>query len=187
MTTKEKLIKLAQSQIGDCSVIKVEDFGDAYAIYFQDNRYLETRDRRYLSAGAGPLIYIKETEQFYRTSSGNSPEHYLQAYRECGDIYGELSDSVLIRKLPDVGSLAQNILTLKKILKLDHKKAREMVEELDNERDVAFTLSDHCTAEVIVEQLREIGFEIKHLWKPSQERTAPLNVLSSQNGEKGVR
>lgn len=108
--------ELIRPRIKGSTITEVEDFGDAFAIYFVNDEYYKSQKLEDMMVVAGPIIYIKSTGEIFETGSGQSAEQYIRAYRECGDVYGRLGETIEITGLSETRDEKQATLALKSIL-----------------------------------------------------------------------
>lgn len=127
MMNQSEAEKLAQKALEGSTITEVEDFGDIYAIHFVNDEYQKSQNIEDMAVGAGPMICIKGSGEIFRTGSGLNSEQYVLAYRECGDIYGNLSAAIEIQKLPQEIDNAHCILSLKKIVGVNLSESKKIV------------------------------------------------------------
>jgi len=160
-----EVIDLIRPTIEGCTITEVEDFGDAYAIYFVNDEYYKSKKIEDMKVGAGPVIYIKNTGEIFRTGSGQTAANYIKAYRECGDVYGRLSNTIEITGLPKGYDEKNAMINLKSIVGLGLSEAKEQVERIINEGRIEVTLNNEWEAEEVLKKFTNSGFKVKLLWK----------------------
>ena len=156
--------KLVQSTLEGFTITEIEDFGDIFAIYFVNNKYYKSKDPKDLPAGGGPLIIIKNSQEIFTTGSALGAKQYVQAFRECGDIYGRVSNSIEIYELPKDKDKKHCILSLKKIIGKDLSESKKIVEEVTAGISVSVTLKDRWQLQEVHEKLVSSGFSVKYIW-----------------------
>lgn len=156
--------KLVQSTLEGFTITEVKDFGDIFAIYFVNNKYFKSKDPKDLPAGGGPLIIIKDSQEIFITGSALGADHHVQAYRECGDVYGSVSNSIEIYELPKNKDKKHCILSLKKIIGKDLSESKKIVEKLTTGTPVAVALKDRWQLQEVHEKLLSNGFSVKYIW-----------------------
>ena len=157
--------ELVSPRIKGSTITEVEDFGDAFAIYFINDEYYKSQKLEDMMVGAGPIIYIKSTGEIFETGSGQSAEQYIRAYRECGDVYGRLSDTIELTGLSDTQDEKKAILALKSILGEGIAESKKKIEKIVNEGRIEVTLENEWGAEEAESKLKNSGFKVKRLWK----------------------
>jgi hypothetical protein len=161
---KDEVIELIRPTIEGCTITEVEDFGDAFAVYFVNDEYYKSKRFEDMKVGAGPIIYIKNTGEIFRTGSGQSAKNYIKAYRECGDVYGRLSNTLEISGLPKNSDEKKTILNLKSIVGLGMAEAKTMVERIIKDGKAEVSLKNEWEAEEVLNKFLETGFKVKQLW-----------------------
>lgn len=161
---KADVIELIRPAIEGCTITEVEDFGDAFAVYFVNDEYYKSKKLEDMKVGAGPIIYIKNTGEIFKTGSGQSAENYIKAYRGCGNVYGRLSNILEISGIPKNSNEKKTILSLKSIVGLGMSEAKEIVERIIKEGKVEITLNNEWEAEDVLNKLLKTDFLVKRLW-----------------------
>jgi hypothetical protein len=161
---KAEIIELIRPTVEGCTITEVEDFGDAFAVYFVNDEYYKSKKLEDMKVGAGPIIYIKNTGEIFRTGSGQSAENYIKAYRECGDVYGRLSNILKISAIPENSDEKKTILNLKSIVGLGMSEAKEIVERIIKEGKAEVALKNEWEAEEVLNKFLKTGFRVKQLW-----------------------
>jgi hypothetical protein len=160
-----EVVELVKPNLEGCTVTEVKDFGDAYAIYFVNDEYYKSKQLEDLKIGAGPIIYVKNTGEVFRTGSGQSAEQYIRAYRECGDVYGRESETLAITGLPKELNENEAILNLKAILGLGLAESKAFVEQIAGKGKIEVALKNESEAEEAKIKLAQYGFKVRRLWK----------------------
>lgn len=155
---------LIQPMIEGNTITDIEDFGDAFAIYFVNNEYFLSKKTEDLKIGAGPIIYIKNTGEIFHTGSGQTAEHYIQAYRECGDIYAKPSETIVI-ELPDPNEKKDKIINLRSTLGVGVAEAKALIEQIMKEGKITVDLKSDLDAQEAKDKLIQFGFKVKQLWR----------------------
>jgi ribosomal protein L7/L12 len=121
-----------------------------------------------LAVGAGPVIYIKNTGEIFETGSGQSAEQYINAYRECGDVYGRLSQTIEIKLFNPTQDNKKAILSLKSVLGIGLAESKKLFEKMISEGELQLNMNDEWEAEEVKNKLSNLGFNVKRLWQKSR-------------------
>jgi len=162
-----EVLELISPMLKGSTITEVEDFGDAFAIHFVNDEYFLSGKIEDMEIGAGPIIYVKSTREIFQTGSGQDAEQYIQAYRECGDVYGQLSERLEIEALPNESDRKQAILNLKKVLDINLSDAKKLAEEILNVGRAEVALTHEWEAKEARDKLTSVGFMVKQLWNRS--------------------
>jgi len=162
---EEEVKALIRPRILGCTITEVEDFGDAFAIHFVNDEYYRSKNIKDLMIGAGPVIYIKRTGDIFETGSARSAAQYIQAYRECGDVYGKPGNSLEIFGLPEGQDKKESILNLKSILGLGITESKALITLVVREGKAEITLKSEQETEDTGNSLLKSGFKAKQLWE----------------------
>lgn len=146
------------------TITEIEDFGDIFAVHFVNDEYYKSQNLKDIKVGAGPIIFIKESKEVYRTGSGNTSEGYVTAYRECGDIYGSQDKNIEISQVPNNIDRKQCILALKKVIGVNLNQAKEYTDSLWANEAVKIELASYWEARDLTKLLCEMGYATKHVW-----------------------
>lgn len=164
---KAEVKDLIRPRLKGCTITEVEDFGDAFAIYFVNDEYYKSKKLEEMKIGAGPVIYIKSTGEIFETGSGQSAEYYINAYRECGDVYGRLSNSLEISGIPEGYDVKKAILKLKTALGIGLAEAKTLIEKLLSDGKIEINLKNEWETEEVKGKFLNFGFKVKQLWEKS--------------------
>ncbi len=162
---ENEVIALIRPKIKGCTITEVEDFGDAFAIFFVNDEYYKSGKIEDMAIGAGPFIYIKETGEIFETGSAQSAEHYIKAYRECGDIYGRRSEILQITGFEKSLNKKRAVLNLKSVLGSGLAESKNFIEKVISDSKTEVTLGTEREAEDAKAKLVKFGFKVKHLWR----------------------
>ena len=160
--------KLISRRLKGSTITEVEDFGDAFAIYFVNDEYYKSGKLEDLAVGAGPTIYIKKTGEIFETGSGQSAEEYINAYRECGDVYGRLSEAIEIKLSNTTTDKKKAILSLKSALGMGLAESKKLFEKMVIEGGLQVNMDDEWGAAEAKNKLINMGFNVKRLWQKSR-------------------
>ncbi len=160
---------MIQSRLDESTVTEVEDHGDAFVVYFVSNDYYRTRNILDLEVGAGPAICIKTTDEIFWTGSGQSADQYLEAYRNCGDVFGRLSEAIEITRFTADIDKKKAVLRLKAILGTGLSEVKEQIETMQRYGKIVVSMASDQEATNTVEKLAQAGFEARQLWRHSTD------------------
>ena len=121
-----------------------------------------------MAVGAGPIIYIKKTGEFFETGSGQSAEEYIDAYRNCGDVYGKLSETIEIKVSNTTIDKKKAILGLKSIFGMRLVESSKLYEKIISADGVHVNMDTAWEAEEAKNKLIHLGFNVKRLWQKSR-------------------
>lgn len=158
---------IVEPMLSGSTITKIEDFGDIFAVHFVNDEYYRSQRIEDMAVGAGPIIFIKESKEIFKTGSGNTAEGYIQAYRECGDVYGSQGKNIQISTTPDNIDKKQCILQLKKTLGVNLTEAKGLAEKLWLNESQQIELKDYWQARDTAKLLSELGYAAKHIWDKS--------------------
>lgn len=184
--TKSEIEALVQPILKGSTITEVEDFGDIFAIHFVNDEYYKSNRIEDIAAGAGPIIFIKKSKEIFKTSSGQTAEGYVNAYRKCGDIYGFLSDNIGIYELPGTLGRQRCILSIKKILGFELSDAKSIFEILELREVVEIKLKDEWQTKEVVEKLSESGFVVRRLWNNRTNKASQWDASCAHAGRRYV-
>jgi len=149
---------LIRSRIKGCTITEVEDFDHAFAIYFVNDEYYKSKKLEDMKIGTGPIIYIKNTGEIFETGSGQTAQYYIQAYRECGDVYGRLSNSLEISDIPENYDEKKAIIDFKIVLGIGLSEAKVLIEKLLKDKKIEITLENEWETEEVKNKFLNFGY-----------------------------
>ena len=155
---------IASEGLDGCTITKVDEYKNIYAVHFVNNEYLKSRDFRDLAVGAGPRMVVKSTGEMFITGSGQTGAYYAKAYEASGSVYGQPIDSIVIRKLPESLTRDKAILLVKNICELNLAEARLIVDKAIESEDARVDFDQWSQTEWKINKLNESGFQIEQLW-----------------------
>lgn len=156
---------LVQPLIENSTIIKIEDFDELYAVYFVNNQYYKSQKNEDLHIGNGPIFIEKSTKKIFETSSAQSIKEYVKAYQECGSIYGEPSNSILMYGLQSQCNQKQTIIDIKSICEKSMLEAKNIYLSLQSGDSIEVSFCKQCEANSKLEKLKECGVLAKILWR----------------------
>ena len=163
-----EVVELIRPRLKGCTITDVKDFGDAFAIFFVNDEYHKSGKVEDLMIGAGPIIYIKNTGEIFETGSGQSAERYIKAFRECGDVYGRESETLVITEIPQEHNEKKATLNLKTILGLPLSESKTLIEKIVKDGKIEITLKNERGAEDAKNAFANLGFKANRLWKKAR-------------------
>ncbi|WP_144394383.1 YrhB domain-containing protein [Pleionea sediminis] len=167
---KEDANKIVEEELGlheqSCSVMPeiTEEYGKCFAVYYQGNEYIKTKDDLQMLVGHGPVLVEKDTGKVFETGSANSTEHYVHIFEQCGDPFASLSNRVKVEEWVEGAIAVTAIKAVRDKLGCGLSSAKKIVEAVISGEPQILECECEKVAKELVRELNACGFNSKHLW-----------------------
>jgi len=158
--------KLLETLLGGRTITKIDDYGDVFVVYSQDDEYVKTKNLNGFIIGEGPIIIEKVTKIMTRLGSGSDIIQCIEAFRACGDFFALLGRSILVSgNIRGVDKL-KTILKIKDICGCSVLDSKNAVHSIQSGRSVEFSFNTPYAASVAVVKLTGLGLTVSQKWEP---------------------
>ena len=140
------------------------EFSSCFAFFYQNDKYIKSRDMIDMSVGAGAVLVSKETGRVFETGSAYSTEHYVSAFESCGDPFGEATSSVSVYGWEPGANKVAAIKLIKAESGLNLRNSKLIIEAALKNEPRTFSTKSNVKASEVAKTLRGYGFLCKQLW-----------------------
>jgi len=132
-----------------------------FAVYYQTEEYIKTKDFGSLAVGHGAVLVDKITEKLYHTGSGRAAESYIESYEKYGNPF--LQEDILRLNITfnksDLNNKLDELKLIKAITGQGISDAKEILKDMKNGEII--TIPNHISIEQRIALLAN-GFKISH-------------------------
>ncbi len=159
-----------------------EDFGDIFAVYILNKKYLESGDVNDMEVGSGPTLVEKATGKVHHTGSAYDTDYYVEALRATGNTESFLTSVVKITFVPENADLR----TLEQLIALSTEH-RDLLQARQRAQAILAgeVKSIDCLSykEMSVYQtLKDLGYGAELIWETYEKPVIGVADLLEESG-----
>lgn len=132
------------------------DFG--WVFYWQNRKFLETRDTSFMLAGNAPLLVDRHTGALHVTGTGRSLDYYISNYRLTGDPHREPVWHLTFTQPEDSAKIREAVRLFRDTFKLPLLEAKQAVDHLLEGAQSTFEIGSEERAQQFSVLFQNIGF-----------------------------